>query len=202
MKRNDINFIKKFRTTEYNIHPLILTRWSPRAMSGETINKNKLMSLFEAAKWAPSANNGQPWRFLYATKNSKNWSIFFNLLAEFNQLWVEKAGALILVLSRNNFEYKEKPNPTHSFDTGSAWLSIALEANNQNLIAHAMAGFDYDKARQDLKIPKTYTIEAMIAVGLPGKKIDLPENFREKEQPSDRKKIIEIVQEGIFSFPN
>lgn len=117
-------------------------------------------------------------------------------------MWAVKASALIIILSRNNFEYKEKPNPTHSFDTGASWQNLALEANNRGLVAHAMAGFDYERARRELKIPDHYTIEAMIAISKPGHKTDLPDNFREKEQPSDRKKITEIAQEGIFSFTN
>jgi nitroreductase len=200
MAYNDLEYIKEFRLPEYKVGPAMLQRWSPRALSGEAVAKDELMSLFEAAKWAPSAFNGQPWRFLYAFKESKEWPLFFNLMAEMNQLWTKNAGALIVVLSQNNFEYNGKVNLTHSFDTGSAWQNIALEASDLGLVAHAMSGFDYEKARQDLKIPDDYTVEAMIAIGRPGNKEDLPKDFQEREQPSDRKKIVEIAIEGTFSF--
>lgn len=200
MTYNNLGYVKKFRVSEYEIEPAILQRWSPRAMSGEAITKDELMSLFEAAKWAPSAFNGQPWRFLYAFKESKEWTLFFNLMAETNQLWAKDAGVLIVILSQNSFEYNGKINPTHSFDTGSAWQNIALEASSLGLVAHAMSGFDYEKARQDLKMPDNYTVEAMVAIGRPGNKEDLPKDFQEREQPSDRKKVAEIVAEGVFSF--
>lgn len=200
MTYNDLEYVKKYRVSEYEVSAGILQRWSPRAMSGEAVAKDKLMSLLEAAKWAPSAFNSQPWRFLYTFKDGENWPIFFNLLAEMNQLWVKNAGALIVVLSQNNFAYNGKINPTHSFDAGSAWQNIALEASNLGLVAHAMSGFDYEKARQDLKIPENYTVEAMIAIGLPGNREDLPKDFQEREFPSDRKKVTEISAEGMFSF--
>lgn len=199
---NDLEEVKKFRTTEHDISPSILKRWQPRSMIGEAIDKNELMSLFEAAKWAPSSYNEQPWRFLYATRDSKSWPLFFELMGEFNQSWTEKAAVLVLVLSRNNFAYNDLPNVNHSFDAGSAWENLALEANAKGLVAHAMAGFDGDKARVDLKIPDSYSVEAMIAIGKPGKKEDLPANMQENEKPSDRKKLVEIVKEGIFSFDN
>lgn len=200
MGYNDLEYVKKYRVPEYEVAPAIFQRWSPRAMSGEAITKDELMSLFEAAKWAPSAFNGQPWRFLYAFKDSERWLLFFNLMVEPNKLWAKNAGALIVILSQNNFEYNGKTNTTHSFDTGAAWQNLALEASSQGLIAHAMSGFDYERARQDLKVPDTYTVEAMVAIGKPGKKKDLPKDFQEKELPSDRKKIMDIANEGIFSF--
>jgi nitroreductase len=199
---NNLEDVKKFRNPEFEISPTILKRWSPRSMTGETIDKNELMSLFEAAKWAPSSFNEQPWRFLYATKDSSNWQLFFELMGEFNQGWTKNAAALVLVISRNNFAYNDKPNVNHSFDAGAAWENLALEASEKGLVAHAMAGFDADKARVDLKVPEHYSIEAMIAIGKPAKKEDLPEGLQENEKPSDRKKLTEIIKEGIFSFDN
>lgn len=199
---NDLEEVKKYRLSENKLSPLILKRWSPRSMTGEAISNDELMSLFEAAKWAPSSYNEQPWRFLYVLKEAKNWSLFFDLLGEFNQAWSQQAGALVLVLSRNNFVHNDKPNINHSFDTGAAWENLALEASEQGLVAHAMAGFDFDKARTDLNVPDTYTIEAMIAIGKPGEKENLPENMREMERPSERKKLAEIIKEGVFTFEN
>lgn len=199
---NDLEEVKKHRKVEHEIAPLILKRWSPRAMSGEDIENDVLMSLFEAAKWAPSSYNEQPWRFLYATRDTDNWPLFFNLLTEFNQQWTKNASVLILVLSRKNFTYNDNPNINHSFDSGAAWQNIALEASERRLVAHGMAGFDSQKAREVLNAPDSYSIEAMIAIGKPGKKEDLPEAMQAGEEPSNRKKITEIVKEGMFSFDN
>ena len=92
------------RKPNYPINPLILNRWSPRAMTGETLNDDDIMSLFEAARWAPSSYNNQPWRFIYAKRNTKHWDRFFNLLAEGNKIWAKNAALLVLVISRKNFE--------------------------------------------------------------------------------------------------
>jgi nitroreductase len=186
------------RTAEHTIVNLILNRWSPRAMSGEPISNEELMSLFEAARWAPSSFNNQPWRFMYALHNSEHWDMFFNLLADANKVWCAKAAVLIVIASANNFAYNNKPSRTHSFDAGAAWENFALEGYAQGLVIHAMEGFDYDQAKTVLKIPTDYTVEAMIAVGKPGKTEDLPAQLQQKEQQSDRKKIEEFVFEGIF----
>jgi len=193
--------MRKFRTPEYDVNPIILNRWSPRAMSGETIpstRDNELMSLFEAAKWAPSSGNSQPWRFLYALRDTDNWDKFFNLLVEKNQQWAKNAAALIVILSRKRSERNDKPIITHSFDTGAAWQNLALQGSNMGFVVHGMAGFDYEKARADLNIPEVYAVEAMCAVGRPGNLEDLPEDLQMRENPSGRKTISEIVCEGTF----
>lgn len=186
------------RKTEYKIHEIFTNRWSPRAMSGEEITDKELMSLFEAARWAPSAYNSQPWRFIYAKKNTKHWNKLFNLLIEFNQMWAKNAATLVVIISRKRFEYNDKPSITHSFDTGAAWQNLALQGSINNLVIHGMSGFDYEKAREILKIPDNYEVEAMFAVGKPGNKEDLPKELQEKEIISDRKKISEIAFEGKF----
>jgi len=186
------------RKTEYKVHNLFVNRWSPRALSGADISDEELMSLFEAAKWAPSAFNNQPWRFVYAKRDTKQWTVFFNLLSDNNKLWTKNAAVLILVVSKKIFEYNGQPSITHSFDTGAAWQNLALQASTLGLVAHGMQGFDYEKAKKELKIPNEYQIEAMIAVGKPGKKEDLPLKLQEREIPSQRKKISEFVFEGEF----
>ena len=186
------------RKSEYEINPLILNRWSPRAMSGEEIEDKELMSLFEAARWAPSSYNSQPWRFIYAKRNTKEWDLLFNLMGEFNKSWANTAAVLIVVISRKNFEHNEKLSITHSFTTGSAWQNLALEASSRGLVAHGMEGFDYDKAKKDLEIPDAYNVEAMIAIGKKGKVEDLSKELQEKEAPSDRKPLKEIVMHGKF----
>jgi nitroreductase len=189
--------IKDFRKPEHDVDKLFLNRWSPRAMSGEEIDEATLLSLFEAAKWAPSSNNNQPWRFIYGRRNTKNWTTFFNLLAEGNQGWAKSAAVLIVVISKNTFDNGNIAR-THSFDAGAAWENFALQGSLAGLVVHGMQGFDYDKAKEVLRIPDGYKVEAMIAVGKKGKKEDLPQYQQEREFPSARKNLSEIVMEGVF----
>ncbi len=191
-------YIRDYRTPEYDVNDVFLNRWSPRAMSGEPITNEELMSLFEAARWAPSSYNGQPWFFLYATRDSEHWQAFYDLLVEFNQQWSEKAAVLLVILSRKTFERNGKPNPCHSLDTGSAWYSLCLQGSIRGLVVHGMAGFDYEKARTALNIPDEYQVEAMAAIGKPAPKETLPPALQEKEAPSTRKSISEFTQPGGF----
>jgi nitroreductase len=156
------------------------------------------MTLFEAAHWAPSSFNNQPWRFIYAHRNTAHWDLLYNLMVPGNQEWTKNAAVLIVVISHNNFEYNNQPARTHSFDAGSAWMSLALQASFMNLVAHGMQGFDYDKARKDLQIPDDYTVEAMIAIGHHGPVSVLSEKLQKSETPSDRKKVEEVIFEGTF----
>lgn len=192
--------ISDFRKPEQAINPLLLDRWSPRALSGEALKPEELLAIFEAAKWAPSAYNNQPWRFIYAQNNTPSWPKLFSLLSEYNQAWVAKAAVLILVISNQVFEYNGQPSPTSSFDAGAAWENIALEAESLGLVAHGMSGFDYERARTELHIPEHFKIEAMIALGRPGNKADLPEKMQAAETPSGRKKVAELISEGEFKF--
>jgi nitroreductase len=116
------------RKSDYPINPLILNRWSPRSMTGEALNDDDIMSLFEAARSAPSSYNNQPWRFIYAKRNTKHWDRFFNLLVEGNKIWAKNAALLVVVISRKNFEFNEKPAITHQFDAGSAWENLSLRS--------------------------------------------------------------------------
>ncbi|MCU0788554.1 MAG: nitroreductase family protein [Verrucomicrobia bacterium] len=186
------------RKPEHPIETLFLKRWSPRAMSGEPLPRADLMRLFEAARWAPSTYNEQEWRFLYAHRATPAWASFFNLLMEANQSWCERASVLVVVLSHKVFTRNGKPNPVHTFDTGAAFENLALQGAAMDLVVHGMAGFDFNKAREALKVPDDYAVEAMIAVGLPGDPAALPGDLREREYPSDRKPLSELVFEGAF----
>jgi nitroreductase len=186
------------RQPEYPIDPLFVQRWSPRAMSGETISKQELMSLFEAARWAPSSYNNQPWRFIYAVRGAPDWQRFFDLLTAGNQIWAKNASALIVIISHKLFEFNGKPSRTHSFDAGAAWENLALQGTIMDLVIHGMEGFDYDRARQELGIPKDYDVEAMVVIGKHGKLEELPEKLRQQEAPSERKPLAELVFEGTF----
>ncbi len=189
--------IEDFRKAENGVDKLFVNRWSPRAMSGEEIDGAQLMSLFEAARWAPSANNNQPWRFIYSRRNTPSWNTIFNLMNEGNQIWAQKAAALIVVISKTTFD-SGKPARTHSYDAGAAWISFALMGSLQGLVVHGMQGFDYDKAKQVLGVPDDYTVEAMIAVGKKGKKEELPAFLQDREFPSSRKSVADIAMEGVF----
>jgi nitroreductase len=184
------------RRSDYPIDPLFLDRWSPRAMSGEEITETELLTLFEAARWAPSSYNGQPWRILYARRDTGHWTLFFNLLVEFNQAWAKNAAALAVLISKETFDHNGEPAITHSFDTGAAWANLALQGTLDGLVIHGMQGFDYEKAKTDLKIPDGYSVEAMVVIGKPGKKEDLPEKLQEREVPNDRRSLRETAFEG------
>ena len=186
------------RRADFSIAPMLLNRWSPRAMSGESISHDELMRLFEAARWAPSSFNAQQWRALYTHRDTEHWQTFFDLLGEGNKVWAKNAAVLVVLISRTKFEHNEKPTRTHSYDAGAAWENFALQGFEQGLVVHGMEGFDYDRARQDLRIPQEFQIEAMAAVGRPGSKESLPEKLRERESPNNRRKVSESVSEGPF----
>lgn len=188
----------KIRQSSYNINPLILNRWSPRSMTGEELDEDTIMSLFEAARWAPSSYNNQPWRFIYAKRNTIHWNKLFNLLAALNKVWAKNAAVLVVVIARKNFEHNEKYSITHQYDAGAAWENLALEASSRGLVAHGMQGFDYEQARADLHIPDNFDVMAMIAIGKKGPKNNLPAQLQEREHPNDRKPLAEIIMEGQF----
>lgn len=188
------------RKPGHAVEELFVDRWSPRAMSGEEISEEDLMSLLEAARWAPSSYNAQPWRLLYARRGTEHWPLFFDLLVEFNQTWVKDAAALILFVSRETFEHNDQPSVTHSFDTGAAWENFALQGWLKGYVVHGMQGFDYERARTALAVPEGYRVEAMAAVGRPADPDRLPEGLRARETPSDRKPLAETVCEGPFRF--
>ena len=190
---------RKYRKPAQDILPLFYTRWSPRSMTGEKMTEKDLLPLFEAARWAPSSYNGQPWRFVIAL-TQKDKDQFMNFLGDFNQQWCKKASALVVICSQKNFEYNNKPNRHHSFDTGSAWCSLALEGARRGYVVHGMAGFEADKARTELKIPERYEVEAMCAIGKLDKPENLPPEIAKSETPNHRKKLPEIISWGKFTW--
>ena len=190
-----------FRQPDHAIEPLFIRRWSPRALSGEPLTDAELMSLFEAARWAPSTYNEQEWRFLYARRETAHWPLFFDLLFEGNQAWCGRAAVLVVVLARKTFERNGKPNVVHLFDAGAAWENLALQATAMGLVAHGMMGFDFSKARTELRVPEAFDVAAMFALGRPGDPADLPEKIREREEPSGRRPIAQTICEGPFNLP-
>lgn len=187
-----------FRKADHNIESFFLNRWSPRAMTSEEITREELMRMFEAARWAMSSFNNQPWRFLFAMRYTPHWETFLSLLTPGNQVWCRNAAVLLVVVSKTTFDHNNKPARTHSYDAGAAWFSFALQGVTMGLVVHGMQGFDYDRAKRDLGVPDDHQIEAMAAVGRPGNTEDLPQALQEREKPSQRKNVDEFAFEGRF----
>src|SRR5438105_4025150 len=189
------------RKPEHPIESLFFRRWSSRAMSGEPITDAEMMSLFEAARWAPSTRNKQEWRFLYARRDTSQWPLFFDLLFEGNRAWCHRAALLSVIVAHTVFQDNGKPNPVHVFDAGLAFENLALQGTAMGLVVHGMAGFDFKKAQTALAVPEDYAVAAMFAVGRPGDSTELSPELREREIPSQRKPVREIICEGRFAFP-
>lgn len=185
------------RTTEAAVDPMFPRRTSPRAMSGEPLTRDVLLPLFEAARWAPSCSNSQPWRFVYGLAGTEAFEALLATLDEGNQVWAKKAGALVVLCSK-----KTMPNgsasPTPAFDAGAAWMSFALQGSLAGLVVHGMAGFDAERARAAAKVPDDHLVIVAIAVGKPGRVDDLPERLREREAPTPRQPLDAMVFEGGF----
>ncbi len=192
------------RTATHPVHPMFTERWSPRSFTGEAIPQEVLLSLFEAARWAPSASNMQPWRFLYGHAGTPAFQGILGGLVPFNQGWAQKASALIVVLSKTTSvapgQTEAKPNPWHSFDAGSAWMSLALQAHQLGYITHGMGGVDGAKLREALNIPADVAVECVVAVGKRGDKAALPEALQARELPNDRVPLAQLVAEGGWAF--
>ncbi|MGL4440829.1 MAG: nitroreductase family protein [Bosea sp. (in: a-proteobacteria)] len=190
------------RQSEYNIDPIFLDRWSPRAFDGSAMPKEELLTILEAGHWAPSAFNNQPWRFVYGLKGTPEFDKLLSILIEFNQGWAKNASALVFVfsdtLSRPADGGEAKPFRSHSFDAGAAWGLLSLQANKSGYFAHAMTGIDFDRALKDLNAPDGFHINAAVAIGKIGDKEMLPEGLRGRESPNDRKPIADVVFEGGF----
>lgn len=191
------------RIPEFSVEPVFHERWSPRAFAPEQIDDQTLFSLFEAARWAPSANNSQPWRFVYARNGGKGWEALFSLLNPHNRRWAGGASVLVLLLSKKiHARDGGEPSPlrNHSFDTGAAWASLAFQAHYAGLKTHAIGGFDREAARKVLNIPDHFNVEILVAIGRQGEASLLPADFHDREKPNGRRPIRELTAEGEFSF--
>ena len=188
------------RQADHPIDPWFLERWSPRAFDGSEMPEEDLRTLFEAARWAPSAFNSQPWRFLYARRGEADWERFLGLLIPWNQSWAHSASALIYILSDRLPMTDKAGEPasshTHSYDAGAAWACLALQATHMGYQAHGMSGVDFERAQAELAVPERYRIEAAAAVGRIGDPASLPEKLRAREGPSGRKAVEEFVFRG------
>ncbi len=193
------------RMSDFPIDPLFMQRWSPRAFSSDPMPEADLSTMLEAARWAPSSSNIQPWRFSYALRDTPDWDRYVGFLMEGNQIWAKNASALVVAISKTHHksspEAEERFNPSHSFDTGAASLAFQLQAIKLGYHAHPMGGIFKDKIKLDLAIPlEGYAVEAAIAVGRLAPKDTLPEPLRSREGPSQRKPLSDVAFKGGFKI--
>ena len=196
--------MEKPASTKSPVADLIARRWSPRAFEERPVEPEKLKSLFEAARWAPSSNNEQPWRFLAATKEQRaDYDRLLGCLSEGNAKWAFRAPLLILSVASLFFEDDGKPNRHALHDTGLAAENLVLQATAMGLLAHQMAGYDLEKARKACQIPSGFEPMAMIAVGYPGDPAILPDYLRERElKPRERQPIEDFVFSANWGRPS
>ena len=188
------------RTTSNQVARVFLDRWSPRSFTDEVLPDDVLASGFEAARWAPSGFNLQPWRFIYSKRHSQSWEAFLESLSSSNREWASKASALILIASQTSliWDGKELPATSHSFDAGAAWSNFAHQLVLLGWSTHAIGGFDRDKARAAAKVPEGYAIETLVVVGRRGPVSALSEKLQAREAPSDRKPVQEFAFKDQF----
>ncbi len=192
--------MQKTAVTDFPVHELIRNRWSPRAFSDKSVEPGVLASLFEAARWAASSYNEQPWSYLVATKDdAENYKKMLGVLVEFNAKWAKNAPVLAISVAHRNFSHNGTPNPVAVHDVGAANAQLTAEATSRGLLVHQMAGFSHDKARKAFGIPEGWDPVSAIAIGYPGDPQTLPEDFRKSElAPRTRKPIREFVMTGSW----
>ena len=197
MKFSELD-VAKHRDGSKIVDQQFVNRWSPRSMSGQALSEGQMAGLVEAARWSPSCFNLQPWRFIYSLKDDDYWEKFLGLLIDVNRLWAERAGAIVILLSIDRPSESEDLSPTAAFDTGSAWMSLALQAQTMGLVSHAMWGFHHEAVAEVINMPSTMSARAMIAIGYPGDLADLPEKYREREFPSSREPLESLMFQGCL----
>lgn len=190
------------RKPEFPVDVQFIERWSPRAFTGEAIAESQLMSFLEAARWAPSSNNGQPWRFAYVLRNDPEWTALFSTLNANNQTWVGNASALVAVASSHLIAKSGSTefiaNAMHAFDSGAAWAYMALQAHLQGWAMHGIGGFDKLAGAAVLHLPENHTLHMLAAVGKRGDATQLPDALQQRESPNDRKPLSTLSQRGSF----
>lgn len=190
------------RSADFPIEPLILHRWSSRRLSGQGLTHADLAPLYEAARWAPSSGNQQPWRFVTVLPSDSGWAQWIDILNPGNRDWASRAGALVVLVSRRLVPNKREPglvvNASHSFDAGAAWVCLALQASARGLVAHAMGGFDRERATAELRLDERYQVEVVIAVGHPAEAVSPTADGGVPETPNSRRPQADWVFAGQF----
>ncbi len=174
--------MEKIASADHPIHPLIAQRWSPRAFSNTPVPRDVLAQVLEAARWAASCYNDQPWMFVVARQDQPDfYQKVLECLVPFNQSWAKSAPVLMIGLAQKTFKHNGKPNDWHEYDLGQAVANLCVQATALGLQVHQMAGFDPAAVVSTLAVPETVTPKVMIALGYPGDPAQLPEDLREKE---------------------
>ena len=191
------------RSPGHPVDPIFINRWSARSFTGETMPEEDLLTMFEAARWAHSSANRQPWRFSYALRGEPDFEQYVQFLDDGNQQWAHKAAAIVIVISAKFTTPADgsapRPIGTHSLDTGCALQSFTLQAAMMGYIAHPMAGIERERIVAGLGIDQErYRIEAAIAIGRLADKQFLPEKYREREKKSGRRPLAETAFKGMF----
>jgi nitroreductase len=180
------------------VHPWFLARWSPRAFADEPVDDEDLRAVFEAARWAPSSYNEQPWRFAVA-RTEADRERFLDAVLEGNRAWAARAPVLAFVLAETTFEHDGEPNAHAEFDAGAAWMSLALQAHERGLATHAMGGIDPERAAEVVDASDDHEVVCAVAIGHRAPAETLPDELAERElPPSDRKPLDDVVHEGGF----
>lgn len=192
--------MEKPAVVDHPVHDLVRARWSPRAFDGTSLGEDEIGSLFEAARWAPSCFNDQPWRFVVARRDdTESFERIVSCLAEANQTWARHAGLLGIGAITERFAHNDEPNAWAEHDLGLALGHLVLQATAMGLHAHMMAGFDADRAREALGFPEGVKPHVAFAVGRQGDVSQLPETLRERESaPRSRRALDEILFTGRF----
>ena len=190
--------VKSIRHADHEIDATFLNRWSPRAFSSQKVEDEKLMQILEAARWAASSYNEQPWRFLLA-RTPNDVAKFLDILVPQNQAWAKDAPVLLFIAAKKTFSHNGEPNATHGYDSGTASGYMTFQAELVGLIAHGMVGFDAEKAHTVLNVPDDFAVMAAYAIGYQGDKAQLPEQAQAMEVPSGRRPVAESIFEGGFS---
>lgn len=193
--------MEKFAETTHEIHELLKGRWSPRAFSTRSVEPEKLFSLFEAARWSPSAGNTQPWSYVVTTNDQPEHEKLVEALAGFNKVWAKNAPVLLLAVARPNPDRPGSEAYAY-YDLGQSVAHMNIQAEALGLQVHQMGGFDRDKVRELFEIPEVFEPLTVVAIGYSGRVEDLPEPLRERElQVRTRKPLNEFVYGGHWDLP-
>ena len=191
---SEVNELKQAPAVE-GVLPVILSRWSPRSFSDREVSPALLAKVFEAARWAPSSNNEQPWRFIVGVRDSSTHSKIASTLVAFNQAWAPHAPVLILGVAKTTFTHKGAPNAYALHDLGASAALLVLQAAALGLCAHQMAGFDHEAARQILEIPEDFLLGSVTALGYQGEPEALTNErlLAQELAPRQRRPLADLV---------
>lgn len=183
----------------HSVLDLIVRRRSLRAYSDAPLTATQINTLFEAARWAPSSVNEQPWQYIYAVRGEDLWDVIFETLNEGNRAWAKDAPLLVVSLARTTFLRNGRPNPSAMYDLGGANAILSLQATAMGLNVHQMGGYDHARLRQVLRVPSGVELGVVMAIGFPGDADQLPEPLRERERmPRVRRPVSDFVMDRPY----